>query len=395
MKMKKNLLKSFMILSLVLSVLLFSSIKTYAQSAVPSPTNVAIPANASKVFKIHQWNTLDVNKVSDGVYNPRPSFNMTIPDNSWSQEGITGVGFQEVCQSTVDKFASDNGISSGNYQFLNYQGSTSDWQTYNDACEARSAVNNDQFGIAIFLRGTPIDKQTMRYSGPAYSTYGERGVACVKTSYLDRILTACTQHTDFVKSDPVDRFVITRAQTQQYREFAESFANSGTVANYIFLPADYNLSPDWKINGTSPVGSPMNDPNFLFADEYHGYNVGNTHSTNSPIIRIDHIMFSKSLSYATNTAPLCSGPGLAVQGAVPGEFYPTGDHCYIGSIAFETDDTPPPTTPGNTNIPGTPNAGDRLTNSLQQMGFVFVALFGIFILKYKFISKSNKKRKDA
>jgi hypothetical protein len=46
-------------------------------------------------------------------------------------------------------------------------------------------------------------------------------------------------------------------------------------------------------------------------------------------------IFSKGLHFVPDTLPLCSGPGLVSPTTAPDE-YPTGDHCYIGAIAYLT-----------------------------------------------------------
>lgn len=361
--------------------------RVHAQS-VPSPTSHVTHDSlglkpSAKVFKIHQWNALDVAKFGTDDYRPRADFNMNIVAEAWNNENITSIGLQEICQSTVDSFAAANSISSGNYQFLDYQGNTNAWLVYNEACQTKSGITGDKLGLAIFLRGDPLDKQTFRFTGSAASSWGQRGVPCVKTRYLDRVITACTEHTDF-RLNEQDRFAVTRAETLQYRDFAETVAASGVKNDYILLPADYNLSPDWPASPDSGApGNPINDPNNLLADGYHGYNVGKTNPTKAPVIRIDHIMFSKSLNYASNTVPLCSGTGIVVEGSVPS--YPSGDHCYIGSVAYESDrgnESPG----GQKVVPGTPKAGDIVNNS-------FTPIIGASILVTAGVSYTIYRRK--
>ena len=371
---------------LLAAMLLIHANKVFAQNVVPSPTSHVTKASLNlnaedKLFKIHQWNALDVAKFGTDDYRPRADFNMNITAEAWNNENITSIGLQEICQSTVDSFAAANSISSGNYQFLDYQGNTNDWLVYNEACQTKSGITGDKVGLAIFLRGDPLDKQTFRFTGSAASSWGQRGVPCVKTRYLDRVITACTEHAEF-RLNEQDRFAVSRAEAIQYRNFAETVAASGVKNDYIFLPADYNLSPDWPASPDSGAsGNPINDPNNLLADRYHGYNVGKTNPTKAPVVRIDHIMFSKSLNYASNTVPLCSGTGIVVEGSVPS--YPSGDHCYVGSVAYEVQ--PNSADSQEQTIPGVPKAGEIINNSIAPLlaAAFFIITGAAYLLYYR------------
>ena len=123
---------------LLAAMLLIHANKVFAQNIVPSPTSHVTKASLNlnaedKLFKIHQWNALDVAKFGTDDYRPRADFNMNITAEAWNNENITSIGLQEICQSTVDSFAAANSISSGNYQFLDYQGNTNAWLVYNEA----------------------------------------------------------------------------------------------------------------------------------------------------------------------------------------------------------------------------------------------------------------------
>lgn len=377
-----TLIKVFLIAITLLAPLLVYG-GAHAQNAVPSPTGHitedTIPHGIGfKMFKIHQWNLLEIAKHDDDnngsfeSYVARPDFDMTIPSQAWSQEGITSVSFQEICRSTADAFAAANNINATNYQFIDYQGNTSDYLVQKGACQTKSGIANDTFGIVVFLRGDPISKQTFRYTGSAASSYGQRGVPCVKTRYQERVLTSCTQHTEF-RNNAQDRFAVTRAETIQFRDFAESFAASSTASDHIFLPGDYNLSPIWRVNGNNgSTGSPLNDPNVLLGEKYHGYNIGATSGTISKYFRIDYIFMDWGLQHVEGVEPVCEGIGITDENSSPA--YPNGDHCYIGEVGYELGllNTNPPSSQDNIDtendasvqnkngIPGVPNAGNKL-----------------------------------
>lgn len=82
-------------------------------AGTPSPTkDLAVPSDASKVFKVHSWNVLNIDKIDNGNgrYSVRTDFNMAIADNAWSSEDIAILSLQEICKSSVEQFAVENNI---------------------------------------------------------------------------------------------------------------------------------------------------------------------------------------------------------------------------------------------------------------------------------------------
>lgn len=133
---------------------------------IPSHTkNLAVPSDASKVFKVHSWNVLNIDKIDNGNgrYSVRTDFNMAIADNAWSSEDIAILSLQEICKSSVEEFAVENNIPAANYKFLDYKGSSysgSNSVAYDKdiaGCRAGSNDSSDDYGLAIISRGEVLD----------------------------------------------------------------------------------------------------------------------------------------------------------------------------------------------------------------------------------------------
>jgi hypothetical protein len=136
------------------------------QRRIPSHTkNLAVPSDASKVFKVHSWNVLNIDKIDNGNgrYSVRTDFNMAIADNAWSSEDIAILSLQEICKSSVEQFAVENNIPAANYKFLDYKGSSysgSNSVAYDKdiaGCRAGSNDSSDDYGLAIISRGEVLD----------------------------------------------------------------------------------------------------------------------------------------------------------------------------------------------------------------------------------------------
>ncbi len=357
-----------MILPFLSALFIFGhSPTTHALGSIPSPTDVAIPSNASKVFKVHNWNTLNVDKYNNGgKYNVRTDFDLSIPNDAWSNEGIAIMGFEEICKTSVQQFAATNSIPTANYRFTNYKGSSyagsnpAAYDIDNNACREQSGDITDEFGFAIIARGTAINSQTYRNTLPARTGYGERGITCVKTNYLDRIIASCATHPQFNSSDPVPS-AITQTQLIENEANARDYAyNNAPVADHLFMPGDYNLSPTFSVAKPGPI----------MDQQWQGHNTDLTYPSLNPNRRIDHIYFSKSLQYLTTDTTLCSGVGIVNGTSSP--TYPDGDHCYIGAIAYEVNPTAAdvkqdPITATSQRIPGAPKAGDIVNNSVTPL----------------------------
>lgn len=352
-------------------IAVLSTTKVSALGAIPSPTDVAIPSDASKVFKVHSWNVLNVAKDTERTY--RADFSMDVANDAWANENITILSLQEICKSSVEQFAADNAIPAANYKFLDYKGEAypgSDATAYDvdiASCRAESGDNEDDYGLAILSRGTVLNSKLIRNTGAGLleTGYGQRGIACIKTNYLDRILASCAVHTQFHNSSHPDRYEVTRNQMIQNEAAARNYAfNESPTANYVFLPGDYNLSP-------TRAGS---TPGQIMDAQWHGNNTAPTWPSTNPTTRIDHIYFSKSLQYLTSDTTVCSGPGIVT--ATSTNDNPTGDHCYIGAVAYETSTAQAAAQA----IPGVPNAGEKLSSSsllllLGGTGLVAVSLY--------------------
>ena len=345
-------------LTLKVALLIFTALvsilplNVVAEDTTPSPTKVPTPADAVKVLKIHHWNLLNLARYNTdgdpqtGAYGTtgaedlkkRDDFDLTIPSTAWKEEELAALSLTEICKTEAEKFALDSNIPEENYQFADYKGSSDVWVVSNNNCTNESNDPNDAYGIALYVRGETIDKEVFRYTGEvAAEAYGDRGTPCIKHRYLELILTSCAIHTSFDgAADTTDRFKYTRLEVSQIKENAEALSSEGIPGNFILLPGDYNLSPDRKTTAQpGATGDPINQPLNFLGDGYHGFNEGNSYSTGNPAVRLDYIYFSKGLHFVPDTLPLCSGPGLVSPTTAPDE-YPTGDHCYIGAIAYLT-----------------------------------------------------------
>lgn len=318
-------------------------------TGIPSPTGHTTESTIKnsknlknfKMYKNHQWNLLEIAKYDadkNGTYEtfkPRADFSMSIPNKAWATEGVTSMSFQEICRTTAERFATNNGISNNNWLFVSYRGYSNAYKQQDNTCATKNQIWGDQFGIAVYLRGTPIKKQEFRWSGAAASAYGNRGFPCVKTRYLGKVLAACTIHTEF-QNNAADRFWITRAETMQFYYFAQNFAQSSTPADHTFFQGDFNLSPKWHVNSKKDSkGSAQNNPQSIIGNGYHGYNVGTTTATVNKYMRIDYIFADNKLIVIPDSVPLCKGVGIVT--AKSAAAYPGGDHCYIGTTFFEYD----------------------------------------------------------
>lgn len=155
----------FLLAGLVVGVL--GSYGSAANAAgIPSPTkDLAVPSDASKVFKVHSWNVLNIDKIDNGNgrYSVRSDFNMAIADNTWSSEDVAILSLQEIYKSSVEEFAVKNNIPAANYKFLDYKGSSysgSNSVAYDKdiaGCRAGSNDSSDDYGLAIISRGEVLD----------------------------------------------------------------------------------------------------------------------------------------------------------------------------------------------------------------------------------------------
>lgn len=336
------------------------------------------------MYKVHQWNVLNTIKVDegDGRYNVRSDFSLDIANEAWANEGIAIIGLQEICKSSVEQFAASRSIPTTNYKFLDYKGSSysgSSSTAYDKdiaGCRAASGDNEDDYGLAIISRGTFVDSTLIRNTGAGLMGYGERGIACIKTSYLDRILASCSVHTQF-DSNASDPYDVTRIQMAQNESAARSYASSSPAASYLFIPGDYNLSPT--------NASLAEQPGPIMDAQFHGHNTGLTWPSVSPTKRIDHVYFSKSLKYLTTDTPVCSGPGIATSTSAPIDSrIDNGDHCYIGAVAYETGSQ------AVAIIPGTPNAGNMLRSNST-----VILVGGINLIGLSFITLRRRLNKIA
>lgn len=366
-KQLQEVIKKQFLLFIALFILATPS-SAIALGSIPSPTDVPTPSGALVVYKVHHWNALNVDKIRDNndEYNVRTDFNFDIANEAWQNENITALSLNEVCRTSVEGFAAANGISSANYEFMDYQGSSSSYVVDNAACAASSGVSDDKFGQAMILRGTPIEKQTYRNTGIAAGAGGNRGLSCVKTTLDNKTLASCTMHTAFDVAGADDRFEITRQQVRQNEINARSFAQNGTIADHLFLPGDYNLSTYEANNrGVNPAPASANNPDIVLSDYFHGYNTNFTFPSVTPNRTLDYIYASTSLRYASNTPPICSGSGITNANSIDTPNY-TGDHCYIGAI-FYTTSNPSPNPTSQSIIPGAPKAGDIVNNSVSPL----------------------------
>ena len=147
----------FLLAGLVVGVL--GSYSSAANAAGnPSPTkDLGVPSDDPKVFKVHSWNVLNIDKIDNGNgrYSVRTDFNMAIADNAWSSEDIAILSLQEICKSSVEQFAVENNIPAANYKFLDYKGSSysgSNSVAYDKdiaGCRAGSNDSSDDYGLAI------------------------------------------------------------------------------------------------------------------------------------------------------------------------------------------------------------------------------------------------------
>lgn len=360
-------------------IAVLSTTEVSALGSIPSPTDVAIPSDASKVFKVHSWNVLNVAKDTERTY--RADFSMDVADDAWSTENITILSLQEICKSSVEQFAADNGVPAANYVFLDYKGAayTGSSATAYDAdvasCQTESGDSGDDYGLAIISRGEVLNSSLIRNTGAGLYGYGERGIACIKTRYLERVLASCGVHTQF-DNNATDKLEVTRQQMIQNEANTRAFAENTTpAADYIFLPGDYNLSP----------ADPISNPGLIMNAQWHGHNTDFSFPTTAPDRRIDHIYFSKNLSFLTTDTPVCSGPGIVT--ATSTDDNPTGDHCYIGAVAYETSTAQAAAQA----IPGVPNAGEQ-SYRVPQLTILFGSLTVITLVTLYRRKKSFVKR---